>query len=312
VRRAAAIALAAVTAGLVPAASAQPRRPATGRTVAIAALPTGTTVALAPLAALAGGAPARTASRLEAAIAAELTAAGSQVIAPATITAKVKAARQPALRACEGDDGCLADLGALVGAGAVVAGEVGGLGDVEVVYLELVDVAARAEVRRTQAPLGGGASELRAAVIRLVDPGRDVGTLTIESAIDGAVVFVDGRRIGKTPLPPMTLPVGAHALRVTHPDARDFVRFVDIDFERTTTIAAELQRFAALDTAIAATGGDGARGPIARGPDRSPAWYRRWWALAGFSAVVLGGAIVVGTSLADDVASDGKGTVDPP
>jgi hypothetical protein len=294
-------------------AGAQPRRPQTGQPAPAAApaLAPGTVVALAPLAALGSDGPARGNGKLEAALAAELSRAGVTVVAPAAIAAKVESAKVPALRACDGDDGCLADVGTLVGARAVIAGEVGGLGDVQVVYLELVDVATRAEVRRAQAPLGGGALDLRAAVIRLVDPARDTGTLQVTSPIDGAVVYVDGRRIGATPLAPMTLPVGAHALRVTHPDARDYVRYVDVDFERTTAIAAELARFASIDTAVSATGAP-AGATLARGAARDPAWYRRWWAVAGFSAVVLGGAIIAGTALADDVDASSSGTVDPP
>ncbi len=271
----------------------------------------GATVALVPLAALDGDARAPAAGKLEAELTTELGRAGLIVISPAQVTAKVKASKQPALRACEGDDACLAELGTLVGASQVIAGEVGGLGDVQVVYLELVDVGTGKELRRTQAPLAATASELRAAVVRLVDPARDVGSLKIASAIDGAVVFVDGRRLGKTPLAPATLAVGAHALRVTHPDARDFVRFVDIEFEATTQIDAELVRYAGIDTAMSAT--DPKLGPAAvRGVARDPAWYRRWWAVAGFSAVVLGGAIIAGTALAPDAASDASGTVTPP
>ena len=315
-RRALAATMAAVLAwsATAPAVGvAQPRRPGTGRAAPATApaLARGTKVALAPLASLGGAGPAAGTGKLEAALVAELTTAGLDVVPPATVAAKVKAAKQPVLRACDGDVGCLADVGALVGATAVIAGEVGGLGDVQVVYLELVDVGTRGEVRRTQAPLGAKPVELRAAVIRLVDPARDVGTLAITSPIDGAVVYVDGRRVGATPLVPLTLAVGAHALRVTHPDARDFVRFVDIEFERTTTITAELPRFEAIDTAITATGGI-VRPTAVRGPARDPAWYRRWWAVAGFSAVVLGGAIVAGTALADDVAADASGTVSPP
>ena len=286
--------------------TAQPLRPA-----APAPVPGGATVALVPLAALDGDARAPAAGQLEAYLTAELGRAGLVVISPAQVTAKVKASKQPALRACEGDDACLTELGTLVGASRVIAGEVGGLGDVQVVYLELVDVGTGKEVRRTQAPLAASPSELRAAVFRLVDPARDVGTLQIASAIDGAVVFVDGRRLGKTPLAPVTLAVGAHALRVTHPDARDFVRFVDIEFEATTPIDAELVRYAGIDTAMSATGSR--VGPTAvHGVAHDPAWYRRWWAVAGFSAVVLGGAIIAGTALAPDAAADASGTVTPP
>ena len=292
-------------------ASAQPARPARPAAAPAQALAPGSKVALVPLASLGGELRAPEAPAVEAALAAELGKAGMTVIGPTQVTAKLKAARQPALRACDGDDACLKDVGALVGASAVVAGEVGGLGDVQLVYLELVDVATGKELRRTQAPIGGGATALRAAVMRLVDPARHVGTLKVTTAVDGAVIFVDGRRVGRTPLAPMTLPVGAHALRVTHPETRDFVRFVDVEFEQTTAIDAELARYEAIDTAVSATGAPAGSPAARRGAPRSPAWYRRWWAVAGFSAVVLGGAIVAGTALADDVPADASGTIGP-
>ncbi|HVV84515.1 MAG TPA: PEGA domain-containing protein, partial [Kofleriaceae bacterium] len=263
-----------------------------------------------PLASLTGDTAAPRAGKLEAALAAELAKAGLTVIAPADVTARIKAAKQPALRACDGDAACLTELGKLVGASMVVAGEVGGLGDVQVVYLELLDAGTGQEVRRTQAPLGGSPTEVRAAVIRLVDPARDVGTLQVTAPIDGAVVYVDGQRVGRTPMTPVTLAVGPHALRVTHPDARDFVRFVDIDFEQTTSIDADLARFEAVDTAVSATGATSAA--VVRGAPRGPHWYRRWWAVAGFTAVVLGGAVIAGTALAADVPADASGTVTPP
>lgn len=283
-------------------AVAQPARPAPARPK----------VALAPLAALAGDPRAPGAGKIEAALVAELGKLGVQVAAPAEVATAIKAARQPGLRACDGDDGCLADLGALVGAGRVVAGEIGGLGDVQVVYLELVDVPTRKEVRRSQAPLGASRTELRAAVVQLLEPARYLGNLRVDAAIPGAAVFVDGRRVGVTPLAPVPLAVGPHALRVTHPDARDYVRFVDVSFEETAAITAELVPYASVDTAINATGSPIGPTVTGRGAARSPAWYRRWWAVAGFSAVVLGGAILAGTALADDVDADTGGTIGPP
>jgi PEGA domain len=271
----------------------------------------GPIVALTPLAALGGEAHAPRARKLEQSLATMLTGTGRTVISPTDVTAKIKAAKQPGLRACDGDDACLAEVGALVGASEVIAGELGGLGDVEVMYLELVDVASRREVRRTQVPIDADAIALRAAVFRLVDPARYLGNLRVDAAIAGAEVHVDGRRLGVTPLAGVALAVGSHALRVTHPDARDYVRFVDINFDQTTSIDAELVRYDSIDTSLNATGGPRPVGPRPTAV-RQPAWYRRWWAVTGFGAVVLGGAIIAGTALADDISADGGGTVGPP
>jgi hypothetical protein len=84
----------------------------------------------------------------------------------------------------------------------------------------------------------------------------------------------------------LTLPVGAQAVRVTHPEYHDFVRFIDVEFGKTTDVAVDLQQY-----------------PIARhdlqgkpiGRDRieyvEPAVWRRWY-VVGPAAVGL--AIVTG------------------
>ena len=47
--------------------------------------------------------------------------------------------------------------------------------------------------------------------------------------------------VGKSPLAPQTLSVGTHALRVTHPEYRDFVRFVDVEFDTPAAVKVDHQ-----------------------------------------------------------------------
>ena len=61
----------------------------------------------------------------------------------------------PRLRACDGNTKCLAELGALLSADTVIYGEVGGLGNVQVVYLKAVNVARAKELRSTTLEFGG-------------------------------------------------------------------------------------------------------------------------------------------------------------
>ncbi len=299
----------AVLVVLAGSAGAQPRAPAAAPPPATRP----TLIALAPLSTLGAEDTSAAAKKLEAELARELgTAAATKIVSGAEVVDAIKKAKKPILRACDGDPGCLTELGKLVSASHVVFGEVGGLGDVQVIYLVLVEVASGKEVRRAQAAMAvadqGG---IKGGAIRLIDPDRFTGRLVVTTPVSGAVIYVDGRRIGKSPAPPVPLPVGSRALRVTHPEHRDFVRFVEISFDQDTPIAVELTRYASIETELGATD-PGA--PIRKLTyvDVPPRWYRTWWAIAGFSAVALTGALVVGVATADGVGFDASGTVRPP
>ncbi len=272
-----------------------------------------TMIAIAPLSTLGSVDTAASSRKLETELATELGAIGGAKIVPAAdVLAAIKKAKKPILRACDGEPSCLAELGSLVGASHVVAGEVGGLGEVQVVYLELVDVGARRSLRTTQVSLGdpeqGG---VRGGAVRLLAPERYVGRLAIATPVTGAVIYVDGKRVGRSPAPPAPLPVGAHALRVTHPEHRDFVRFVDITFDRETRVDVALLPYASIERQVASSGSPAPARNV-RYVDAPPAWYRQWWAVAGFGAVVLTGAIVIGAATAGGVDADATGTVKPP
>ncbi len=272
-----------------------------------------TVIAVAPLATLGAEDTSAAAKQLEADLGRELAAAsGARVVVGAEITGAIKKAKRPILRACDGDPACLAELGRLVGASHVVYGEVGGLGDVQVIYLELFDVARTRQVQRAQvslaAPEQGG---VRGGAVRLVAPERFAGRLAVTTSVAGAVIYVDGRRVGTSPAPPVTLPVGPHALRVTHPEHRDFVRFVDIGFDQQTPVAVELSPYGSVETELGATDPGQPRSRD-RVVDVAPPWHRRWWAIAGFGALALTGAVVIGVATADGIDFDASGTVRPP
>ena len=202
--------------------------------------------------------------------------------------------------ACLASSACLAKLARRVGASWAVGGEVGRLGSGYIVYLRLVDRASR-EVRAISAVVDvrrprTGAREL---AYRLLLPARFVGTLAVKIDVQDAWVYIDGRRVAKSPVEALrNVPVGTHALRVTHPEYRDFVRFVRVDFDRRATVEVRLSAF-----------------PVARGHmrlatrtlrDHELPWYRRWWALTVFGAVVAGATTAVILSIPRDVSADRK------
>lgn len=229
----------------------------------------------------------------------------------ATLGAIRKAGR-PELKVCDGDPRCLAELGELVGATYTIYGEVGGLGSAQVVYLKLVDVGHARVVRSTTLELGGEQNPVEAAreaATRLLVPGRHVGRLRISVDVKGATIFVDGVQVGRSPARPLELPVGTHALRVTHPEFRDFVRFVDVKFDKEVRVDAPMQQFSIVASDMRRTGGAiGGGGPADRGEEPVP-WYKRWYTIAGAGAVVFVTSAIVAGMLADGIKADREKTV---
>jgi hypothetical protein len=257
-------------------------------------------LALAPLSTLGAAATGKEATAITTTLAGALAAIPAvTVVEPAAVIKKVDSARQPLLKACDGDVGCLADLGALVGVDQVVFGELGGIGDAQVVYLTIVDVAKRAQLRATTlqvstagtAPVDGGAP---GAAIRLVAPERYQGTLRLAIDVPGASVYLNGQLIGTSPMPDKRFGVGTHAVRVTHPEYRDFVRFVDLDFDATATVEVGLQQFPIIKSAVAAEAEQPTATVITR--EAPAAWYRRWYVIA--AAGLLTGVAVGVTAAA--------------
>ena len=258
---------------------------------------------IAPLATLGSESKAADVKAAQKLVARGLAATGAvDLVDPAAMLEAIRRARRPELRACDGELTCLVALGQLVAADYTVFGEVGGLGTAQVIYLKLIDVKAAREVRSTVLELDGTRAadvEARAAATRLVAPGRYVGELALASNVKGASIYVDGELVARTPARPLALPVGSHALRVTHPEFRDFVRFVEIGFAARETVEVQLVPYDAVSGDIRRTGRDDLAGAGPGGVEPTP-WYRRWYTVAGGAAVLLlTSALVVG------LASDG-------
>ena len=270
------------------------------------------TVVLAPLATLGTEAKSKDTKAIEDSLVAGLEASGFKVQAGSDVLRAIKKAKKPALRTCDGNVACLVELGKLVSTDYVVFGEVGGLGDVQIVYLKAVDTSSGKELSSTTLEVGGSkqlAAESIAAGFRLLAPGRYVGRLVLKVDTDDAVIYVDGEKVAKSPSAPIDLSVGTHAVRVTHPEYRDFVRFVDLDFDANSDVEVNLQRFPIVSSAMVGHGaGNGTSAPIDGGVidggvEPTP-WYRTWWATASFAAgIVITSAIIVAI-IADGIDAD--------
>ena len=200
--------------------------------------------------------------------------------------------RQLARRAdpeCVDTPECLAGVGRRLGAGQIVAGDVGRLGEGYILYLRLLDRGGR-RVRSISEVLHLDQHEVMARRIayQLLLPERYSGKLALEVDVAGAWIYVNGRRLGRSPTPPLELPVGTHALRVTHEDYRDFVRFVRVEFEQQGAVKVDLRalpidkrrmNLASKDPRVLA--------------DHELPWYRRWWAVLGFGVAVAATTTVI-------------------
>lgn len=233
--------------------------------------------------------------------------AGFRLIGPDEARSLAKRSKRPELGNCEGEDACLAGLGALAGARYAVHAEVGGLGDAHVVYLKLVDVAKQAEIRSTVLELAENSATgaaAKAAATQLLAPDAYVGFLRIATNVEGARAFLDGHALALADKP-QPIFVGSHALRITHPEYSDFVRFVDIAFGETTELEATLVPLPQVSRSLAR------RGTLPGEPlapivveDAPVPWYRKWYTVAGGAAAVAIVSGVIFGLAADGIDSD--------
>jgi PEGA domain len=256
-------------------------------------------IALAPLATMGSedtsAAAQATTAELERAIAA---LPATRFVSPVQLSAAVKRAKRPGLATCDGELGCVAEVGLLAGAAVVVTGQSGGLGEARVIYLRAVDTASRKELGSTTWTAGPGDSAA-AAVARLLNPAGYTGKLALTTTVVDATVYVNGRKLGASSAPAFSLPVGTHALRVTHPEYRDFVRFIDVTYDATTTVKVSLQPLSIVQRDLVAHGG-----PSSTSGASSSPWYRKGWAVAGGAAVIAVIAGVIAYSAADGFSPD--------
>ncbi len=217
---------------------------------------------------------------------------GTKVVTTAQVVAAITKAKKPALKLCEREAACLAELGKLVGATVVIDGEVGGLGESKVVYLGATDVATGKELRSTTLQVGanddGGGPN--GAAVRLLEPDRYRGVLHFVIDAGGATIYVNGSKIALGSKGEIALPVGTQAVRVTHPEYRDFVKFIDVSYGKTTEVTVGMTQYPIIQHDLQGK-------PI--NSDRityiNPPWYRRPIAVGiGATVLLVATALIVG------------------
>jgi hypothetical protein len=192
---------------------------------------------------------------------------------------------------CEGDLPCLHKLGTMLGVPYLVAGDVSGLSKGYVLYLRLVDPAKQELVRAISVVHGGeegaGASSpseaasLREAAYRLLAPEKFVGQVIFDIDVPGAQIFWNGQPLGAAPVASRQMTAGTHALRVTHPSYHDYLRFIEVGFDKTTAVKVSLKMYPIISEEMKAKGGARpVEEPIVPGQRviyRPLPFYKKWW-----------------------------------
>jgi hypothetical protein len=184
--------------------------------------------------------------------------------------------------------------------------DVARLGDGVVVYLQAIDPKSSQSLGSTTASLSqahalppADRAALRGALVRVLDPSRWVGRVTLKLDVKGAQVLVDGRPAGDF-TKPIELPVGTHALRVTHPAYHDFLRFIDVPFDETVTLDVPLAAYPLAEGEMA----ERAKKSAPSAPPKPLPWYRRWYALAAAGVILTGLTVGIVYAARPDLPGD--------
>jgi hypothetical protein len=195
----------------------------------------------------------------------------------------------PAEQNCTGEEKCLSAIGKRLGVDLVVTGTVGSLGDNYVLNIKVVDVATTKSQKMQSDPLRGSPDDLiegvRVAAYKLLAPDQLYGAVQIQSDIVGGQVSLDGKDMGKTPLPAQgvikNLTLGKHTLRVESKGYDVFEQPIEVHFQKVSPV---LVKLLPNDQVIGT-------GKVIR-VERDPLYERPWFVIGvGVAAVVLTGVV---------------------
>ncbi len=190
---------------------------------------------------------------------------------------------------CAGDAECIAKIGQKAAAAEVILVGVSELGDV-ILTMQRIDVASRGVSARIADSLAEGATpndaQVDAYLQRLLPPSDFLrfGMIEIVANLAGASVTVGTERRGETPLPPLKLPApAAYEIRVEKAGFLPYRTKIALPPDGEIKVEANLAR-----------------------PGASPAWYQRWYVVAGLGLVVAGAGGTAIYFATRDPAGDGR------
>jgi hypothetical protein len=190
---------------------------------------------------------------------------------------------------CAGEAECIAKIGQKAGAAEVILVGVSELGDV-ILTMQRIAVASRDVSARIADSLAEGASpsdaQVDAYLQRLLPPTDFLrfGTIDIVANLAGAAVTVGNERRGETPIEPLKLPAPAsYEILVEKAGFQTYRAKVALPPDGEIKVEANLAR-----------------------PGAAPAWYQRWYVVAGLGLVVAGAGGTAIYFATRDPAGDGR------
>ena len=218
----------------LPAAAQEAPAPVPADTTAEAPKP-GTPVAVAVLDLQASGVPAELVSTLTEAVLSEIAKVqGIKAVGMADIRTMLDLEQEKQLLGCD-DAGCIAEIGGALGVDQIASGNVGKVGETFVIQLKLINIRTAEVLRRVDRQVSGSEERVlsvcRALAVELMtgQAAAREGRLAISVKQQGALVSVNGKAIGLTPLPePLTLEEGVHDLKITKDGFKDFSKDVRV------------------------------------------------------------------------------------
>ncbi|MBW1811418.1 MAG: PEGA domain-containing protein [Deltaproteobacteria bacterium] len=132
------------------------------------------------------------------------------------------------------DESCLTDIGGILGAEYLIAGEVGMVGQKYVIGLQRIDVKATKVVKRVDRQFEGSREKLlqevaNAAykVIEDILQARS-GMALLNVSEEGADILVDGKTVGSSPMKNLPLAAGPRDIRISKNGFVDWVRTIQV------------------------------------------------------------------------------------
>jgi hypothetical protein len=190
----------------------------------------------------------------------------------------------PVEKALEDAIGKIAELqfaagGKKAGAQKLLSADEVKVGSGRVIYLQCGDGSASVTIGGEAGEVAGGDQQkLRAALARILDSEHYRGRVALKVDVPGAEVYVDAKKQKQFTV---ELTVGTHAIRVTHPQYRDFLRFVDVDYDQTLEIAVALSAYPLAEGEMSEK--------LRKAPPKAVVpWWRSWWALTILGVAITG------------------------
>ena len=148
------------------------------------------------------------------------------------------------------DASCVVQMGQLLSVNQIVTGSVGKLGGMYTLNVKLVDVASGEIILTRNEDVSGKIEDiiLTFAIPRIAEKlineltsGKQKnGTLSVSSSPSGAVVSVDGKDYGVTPLKKIELPIGPHKVIVSMVNHVAIEKAVVVETRKTVSVDATL------------------------------------------------------------------------